>query len=503
MPPRLKLSRRIYRKMAENFVFGLIGKEDISFGYGSFAPTLPDGSVGALSKVNLSALYPNYTKAFSATPTWDLEDGVVQTMELTGDVTASAITNGGNTPPAGARLVLRLVQDDTGGRTVVWPSNVSGTTIVIDTAIDAVTIAELMFNGTTWEFMNPTALHGWRRSSTNVILSTITDSVGIGIASPAVKLHVKGADETLRVESTTTTVLLDLYTSAGKKGELSATGTALELLNGAGQYFQLTTDYNFGFGLASYGGGQKVLAVGDAVVQPASSPVGGGLLYSVGGELKWKSSGGTVSALTPVAAAGVTGSGTTTRIPRFSSSTALQDSALIDDGTDVTTARRFMTDAAGNNVLELGASTRQWGIVWSSTFKNSTGSMTFEVTTANAMVFNTDSTTRWQISATGHLLPFAASTYDIGSVGSPVRNIYADTYNGSVIISGISNTRIVWSSGGNLTGNGDLTWTNTTSPKVLDVNGEVDCTTLRPGQVWIGGVLYTLSVDGSGFVKAA
>jgi hypothetical protein len=39
--------------MAESFTFGLIGKEDLNKGYGTFSPTLPDGSTPTMNKVGL------------------------------------------------------------------------------------------------------------------------------------------------------------------------------------------------------------------------------------------------------------------------------------------------------------------------------------------------------------------------------------------------------------------------------------------------------------------
>jgi hypothetical protein len=49
----------------------------------------------------------------------------------------------------------------------------------------------------------------------------------------------------------------------------------------------------------SFGGGSKVVYIANATTPPASSPVGGGILYSEGGSLKWKGSSGTVSTIAP------------------------------------------------------------------------------------------------------------------------------------------------------------------------------------------------------------
>lgn len=52
-------------------------------------------------------------------------------------------------------------------------------------------------------------------------------------------------------------------------------------------------------GVGSYGGGDKVVFLKDAATVPASNPTGGGVLYSEGGALKWRSSAGTVTTIAP------------------------------------------------------------------------------------------------------------------------------------------------------------------------------------------------------------
>lgn len=118
---------------------------------------MPDGSSGSLSKVNLSALYSGYTVAYSATPVFDLVNGITQTITLTGNVTSSTIVATGITIPTGARLVIRVIQDGTGARTFVWPTTITqtgGTTPIIISAVAAdVTRVELQYNGSTWDFI--------------------------------------------------------------------------------------------------------------------------------------------------------------------------------------------------------------------------------------------------------------------------------------------------------------------------------------------------------------
>ena len=46
-----------------------------------------------------------------------------------------------------------------------------------------------------------------------------------------------------------------------------------------------------------FGGGAKVVAVGNATTVPTSNPTGGGVLYAEGGALKWRGSSGTVTTI--------------------------------------------------------------------------------------------------------------------------------------------------------------------------------------------------------------
>lgn len=52
-------------------------------------------------------------------------------------------------------------------------------------------------------------------------------------------------------------------------------------------------------GAGSYGGGDKVVFLKDAATVPSTNPTGGGVLYSEGGALKWRSSAGTVTTIAP------------------------------------------------------------------------------------------------------------------------------------------------------------------------------------------------------------
>lgn len=60
------------------------------------------------------------TVAFSATPTFDASLGNTQTITLTGNVTSATLSN----CAAGEFLVFDIIQDATGSRTFVWPTNI-------------------------------------------------------------------------------------------------------------------------------------------------------------------------------------------------------------------------------------------------------------------------------------------------------------------------------------------------------------------------------------------
>jgi len=63
-----------------------------------------------------------YTVSYSSTPAFDMNNGLIQKIVLTGNVTSSTISNA----VQGQRLTLMISQDGVGGRTFVWPTNIFG-----------------------------------------------------------------------------------------------------------------------------------------------------------------------------------------------------------------------------------------------------------------------------------------------------------------------------------------------------------------------------------------
>lgn len=62
------------------------------------------------------------TVAFSTTPTFDASLGNGFKITLTGNVSSATFSNG----VAGTIYTFQIIQDGTGGRTFVWPTNIIG-----------------------------------------------------------------------------------------------------------------------------------------------------------------------------------------------------------------------------------------------------------------------------------------------------------------------------------------------------------------------------------------
>ena len=75
------------------------------------------------------------------------------------------------------------------------------------------------------------------------------------------------------------------------------------------------------------------------------------------------------------------------------------------------------------------------------------GDIRLRSTDASTIFLGTNNSWRWTVSTTGHLTPYADSSYDIGSSANQVKDIYAD----SLVIEGGATI------GGNVTISGDLT----------------------------------------------
>lgn len=91
-------------------------------------------TLNGLLTVNAGAFTASKTPAFSATPTFDAStSNVFEPGALTANITAMTISN----PNAGQTILIRFVQDATGGRTVALPTGAAVTGSINATASKA------------------------------------------------------------------------------------------------------------------------------------------------------------------------------------------------------------------------------------------------------------------------------------------------------------------------------------------------------------------------------
>jgi hypothetical protein len=128
------------------------GRYDVKLSGGIFGSGSTLGDIVLVDTATLS--FSTYFSApFSSTPTFNLANGTIQAMVLTGNVTSSFTSN----QIVGSRLSLVLCQDGTGGRTVVWPVTFLDTFTVAPGA-NQCSEGEWYFNGVSWKlFGNPMA----------------------------------------------------------------------------------------------------------------------------------------------------------------------------------------------------------------------------------------------------------------------------------------------------------------------------------------------------------
>jgi hypothetical protein len=105
------------------------------------------GSSGssAVGVVNYKDYVATITYASTITP--NIAEGSIQQCTLTGNVTLNAF---GGTPQAGQSLVIKLIQDSTGGRILSSTMKWAGGNKTLSTAANAVDIASIFYDGTTY-----------------------------------------------------------------------------------------------------------------------------------------------------------------------------------------------------------------------------------------------------------------------------------------------------------------------------------------------------------------
>lgn len=97
------------------------------------------------------------TVAYSATPVFELSDGLDQYITLIGDVTSSTIVlNGSSTIDEGTQFWLHILQDATGGRYFAFPIDVRNPAQhFIGTDANTMTSMLLERRNSGWDFITP------------------------------------------------------------------------------------------------------------------------------------------------------------------------------------------------------------------------------------------------------------------------------------------------------------------------------------------------------------
>jgi len=84
---------------------------------------------GTLTATYITGLIPTgvVVVPFSSIPTFDASKGLEFKITLTGNVTNSVFSNGNIGPSI---IVIRIVQDSTGNRTFMWPTNIRNAGVI-------------------------------------------------------------------------------------------------------------------------------------------------------------------------------------------------------------------------------------------------------------------------------------------------------------------------------------------------------------------------------------
>jgi hypothetical protein len=88
-----------------------------------------------------------YTITYASTITPDTANGSIQQVTLTGNMTLNAF---GGTPQAGQSMVIKFIQDSTGSRTLSSTMKWAGGNKTLSTAANAVDIASIFYDGSTY-----------------------------------------------------------------------------------------------------------------------------------------------------------------------------------------------------------------------------------------------------------------------------------------------------------------------------------------------------------------
>jgi hypothetical protein len=87
----------------------------------------------------------------------DLDNGIVQVVDLTANLTVHAPIRTSTAIVAGDRLKLRFKQDGTGGWVATLNSTYKIGTYIVDTTASLVSVFDMVYNGTSWEIHTGTS----------------------------------------------------------------------------------------------------------------------------------------------------------------------------------------------------------------------------------------------------------------------------------------------------------------------------------------------------------
>lgn len=171
----------------------------------------------------------------------------------------------------------------------------------------------LLSGGTSYFGADPGGSQLVRVGGTVFASSSITSAstIASSLATGNVFLANSGTTGYMVMEIANSTAFMSLGVCGSSAGSLLSSGgiayatvlttvgaTALQL--GTNQTLALSIDASQNIGLfaaPSIGSGALVLFIGNRSAAPSTNPVGGGILYAEAGGLKWRGSGGTVTAI--------------------------------------------------------------------------------------------------------------------------------------------------------------------------------------------------------------
>jgi hypothetical protein len=116
----------------------------------------PSDNLSFIATVNSEAQLSVAAVAYASALVIDTSLADVITVLLTGNVASMTLNYAGSSVvPVAQRLWIRLLQDSTGGRTVVLPSNLEyDAGFAVDPAANRATVLPIQWNGTEWIFFS-------------------------------------------------------------------------------------------------------------------------------------------------------------------------------------------------------------------------------------------------------------------------------------------------------------------------------------------------------------